>query len=95
MKAGDRLKFLSEGASGITAAARLKKIGGAASTAGALLVAYSGLASATAAVHLFVDRSQESSYYGSGAGYVDDELVMRNNAAAINIVLAIVASEEF
>jgi hypothetical protein len=95
MKAGDRLKLLSVGASGITAAARLKKIGGAASTAGALLVAYSGLASATAAVHLFVDRAQESSYYGAGADAGDADLVARNNTAAINIVLAIVASEEF
>lgn len=92
MKAGDRLKQIS-GAGGTTAAARLRRIGGAASTAGALLVAYSGFATATAAVHLFADRVDESRYYGSGAD--DHELLARNNSAAINIVLAIVASEEF
>lgn len=57
MIASDRLKTLS-GAGGTTAAERMRRIGIVGATAGALLVAYSGLASATAAEHLLHERVQ-------------------------------------
>ena len=68
MTAGERLALLS-GSGDPTAAARLRRIGGAAAAAGALLVAYSGLATATAAVHLMHDTA------GSGPGALPARMV--------------------
>jgi hypothetical protein len=74
MTALERLR-LAAGPGGSTGDA-LKRMGRGAGLAGALLVAYSGLASATAAEHLLhvVDRPQQ--IYGSGARAAesDDEL---------------------
>ena len=56
MTAGERLVYLS-GMSGATTAQMLRRIGGqAAKTTGAALVAYSGLATGTAAQHLLTNR---------------------------------------
>lgn len=65
MTAGDRLKQLS-GLAGVTAAVMLLTIGSGA-TAGAALVDYSKLPSATAAVHLLTDITVVSGG-GSGGG---------------------------
>ena len=62
MTAGDRLKQLS-GLSGVSAAVMLAAIGAGATT-GAALVNYSGLPSATAAVHLLTDVVQTSTQSG-------------------------------
>lgn len=55
MTAAQRLAQLS-GLSGVSAAEHLRKIAGVAGAAGAMLVAYSGLTSGTAADHLLTDR---------------------------------------
>lgn len=70
MTAGDRLRLLS-GAGDTSAAARLRRIAGVAGLAGAMLVAYSGLPTATAAVHLLHERVVEETppatgVYGGG-----------------------------
>jgi hypothetical protein len=64
--AGQRLIALS-GLTGQTAAESMKAIGhGAGLAAAALLVAYSGLASATAAVHLLTDQAATVVVGGGG-----------------------------
>ena len=63
---GQRLVHLS-GLTGVSAAEHLKRIAGAAGSAGNLLVAYSRLATATAAVHIMVDHIAQS----------DDDVVLR------------------
>lgn len=56
--AAERLKLLSGLPSGVSAAEHLKQIAGVVGIAGALLVSYSGLPSATAAEHLLADHQQ-------------------------------------
>lgn len=99
MTAAERLKLLS-GAGGTSAGARLRRIGGAAATAGALLVAYSGLPTGTAAQHLLTDRIATSSDSGGGGRAKShqpeaddyDEQRERNNRIAIQTIIALVAS---
>lgn len=84
--AAERLVALS-GPGGTTAGERWRRIGAlTAGTAAAILVAYSGLPSATAAEHLAVERAAEqaSRYVGGGAAThrgrkheTDDEALVR------------------
>ncbi|MBP6779528.1 MAG: hypothetical protein KA784_00095 [Aquabacterium sp.] len=67
MTAAERLVFLS-GRPGRTAGEQLRMIAGALATTGALLVAYSGLPTGTAAEHILVDHVREESGQVFGAG---------------------------
>lgn len=67
MTAAERLVLLS-GRPGRTAGEQLRMIAGALATTGALLVAYSGLPTGTAAEHILVDHVQEESGQVFGAG---------------------------
>lgn len=61
--AGQRLANLS-GLTGVSAAEHLRAIAGVYGTAGAMLVAYSGLGPNTAAVHLMHDRLDRATVTG-------------------------------
>ena len=63
----ERITQLS-GLSGVSAAQHLKQIAGAVGIAGALLVAYSGLPTGTAAQHLLADNAAEQAASGGGKG---------------------------
>ena len=56
MTALERLRELS-GLTGVTTYSALQSLTGGAGTAGALLVAYSGLGTTTSWIHLFADRA--------------------------------------
>lgn len=78
MTAAERLKQLS-GAGDISAAARLRRIAGIAGAAGAILVAYSALPTATAAAHLLHDREaveevRPGFVYGSGGQDLEQQV---------------------
>ena len=91
MTAAERLKLLS--GSGLTAGERLRRIGRAGVTASALLVAYSGLPTASAATHLLHDVVRATAFIDA-----EDEsdnavsLHDRNNQIIMSTLAAIIAS---
>ncbi len=91
----ERLRFLA-GRPG-TAGELLRQIGVTGLTAGALLVSYSGLASATAAVHILHDRPKVGEGKGfaevhrrGGASHFDEEIIRANNEVILAVVLAFI-----
>ena len=94
--AAERLVQLTGGAGSLTAAQRLRMIGGAAATAGALLVAFSGLPSATAAEHLLADRTAQAlPAFGTDDApvsqlWLTDEQIQRQNELILLTVMSAV-----
>ena len=95
MTAAERLKLLS-GNGGTSAASRIRRLGVVGVSAGALLAAYSGLATASAAKHLLTDKPNYVLLKGdddySSQNHRREDLKEMNHQIITSMLLSLVTS---